>query len=108
MVSAFPKITDTFKVMAEAGALDNTFVQQLRNMAKFRNRLVHLYWEVDDVQVYEFLKTRLDDFKAFLYSLSAFLGWGSSITNTETNNATNSTNPISPRNPSSSKNPLTR
>lgn len=66
---------DTFKVMAEAGALDNAFVQQLRNMAKFRNRLVHLYWEVDDVQVYEILKTRLDDFKAFLDSLSAFLGW---------------------------------
>ena len=50
---------DTFKVMAEAGVLVKEFAQELRNMAKFRNRLVHLYWEVDDKQVHEILKTRL-------------------------------------------------
>lgn len=66
---------DTFIVMAQAGALDDQFAQQLRHMAKFRNRLVHLYWEIDDLQVYEILKTRLDDFKTFLDSLSAFLNW---------------------------------
>jgi uncharacterized protein YutE (UPF0331/DUF86 family) len=68
---------DTFRVMAEAGALENGFAQQLRNMAKFRNRLVHLYWEVDDRQVHEILTTRLDDFKTFLDRLSKFLGWAS-------------------------------
>ena len=67
---------DTFRVMAEARVLDNGFAQELRNMAKFRNRLVHLYWEVDDKQIYEILRTRLDDFKKFLNSLSRFLGWG--------------------------------
>jgi len=67
---------DTFRVMAEAGVFENDFSHELRNMAKFRNRLVHLYWEVDDKQIYEILRTRLDDFKKFLNSLSRFLGWG--------------------------------
>ena len=66
---------DTFRVLAEAGVFENGFSQELRNMAKFRNRLVHLYWEVDDNQVYEIMRSRLDDFKKFLYSLSRFLGW---------------------------------
>ena len=66
---------DTFKVIGEVGALDMDFTDELRNMAKFRNRLVHIYWEVDDLQLYEILQTRIDDFKKFLDSLARFLGW---------------------------------
>lgn len=66
---------DTFKVMAEAGAIDKDFSDELRNMAKFRNRLVHLYWEVDDLQLYKFLKDRLGDFKKLLDSIYNFLEW---------------------------------
>ena len=65
---------DTFRVMAEAGALDAAFSNELINMAKFRNRLVHLYWEVDDQQLYEILQDRLDDFKRLLDSIVEFLG----------------------------------
>jgi uncharacterized protein YutE (UPF0331/DUF86 family) len=68
--------SDTFRVLAEAGAFEQAFVQELRNMAKFRNRLVHLYWEVDDVQVYDLLRSRLGDFKIFLDGLSEYLDWG--------------------------------
>ena len=66
---------DTFKVIGEVGALDMDFTDELRKMAKFRNRLVHIYWEVDDLQLYEILQTRIDDFKKFLDSLARFLGW---------------------------------
>ena len=34
-------------------------------MAKFRNRLVHLYGEIDDKFVYEFLKTDVEDIRKF-------------------------------------------
>lgn len=71
---------DTFGVMAEAGAFKGEFTQQLKAMAKFRNRLVHLYWKVDDIQVYSILQNRLDDFKTFLDGLSTFLGWASDRT----------------------------
>ena len=64
---------DTFQVLAEEGAFDNALTASLKNMAKFRNRLTHLYWEVDDEQVYEILQTRLGDFKLFLDSMARFL-----------------------------------
>ena len=65
---------DTFQVLAEQGAFDMSFTASLKEMAKFRNRLTHLYWEVDDEQVYEILLSRLNDFKKFLDSIAAFLG----------------------------------
>lgn len=67
--------SDTFAVMEEVKALDPSFSDELKKMAKFRNRLVHIYWEVDDAQLYEILQTRLDDFKRFLDALAKFLGW---------------------------------
>jgi len=66
---------DTFRVMAEAGALEQGFSNELIKMAKFRNRLVHLYWEVDDEQLYEIIQKRLNDFKTLLDAISQFLGW---------------------------------
>jgi uncharacterized protein YutE (UPF0331/DUF86 family) len=60
-------------VLAENGALDEAFTKTLKEMAKFRNRLTHLYWEVDNEQVYTILHSRLNDFKEFLDSISAFL-----------------------------------
>jgi uncharacterized protein YutE (UPF0331/DUF86 family) len=66
---------DTFSVMGEVGALPTEFSEELKNMAKFRNRLVHLYMEVDNQQLYETLQTRLGDFKTFLDSISSFLSW---------------------------------
>jgi uncharacterized protein YutE (UPF0331/DUF86 family) len=64
---------DTFQVLAEKSAFDNRFASTLKEMSKFRNRLVHLYWEIDDEQVYEILQSRLEDFKIFLDNIAAFL-----------------------------------
>ena len=66
---------DTFRVMSEAGAFKPDFSDELVNMAKFRNRLVHLYWEVEDRMVYEILQTRLADFKKLLNALANFLNF---------------------------------
>ncbi len=65
---------DTFEVLAEQGAFEKSFTSSLKEMARFRNRLTHLYWEVDDLQVHEILLSRLGDFKTFLDGISAFLG----------------------------------
>ena len=64
---------DTFQILGEQGAFNKDFINVLKDMAKFRNRLVHLYWEVDDVQLYEILQTRLIDFKTFLNNIAVFL-----------------------------------
>jgi len=70
---------DTFRVMKDAGAFDKHFTDNLVKMAKFRNRLVHLYWEVDDKTVYRILKSHLADFKKLIDSFSDFLGWKNAV-----------------------------
>ncbi|RJR14946.1 MAG: DUF86 domain-containing protein [Nitrospiraceae bacterium] len=64
---------DTFQVMGENGAFDKDFIDVLKEMAKFRNRLIHLYMEIDDEQLCKILQLRLDDFKTFLDGIAVFL-----------------------------------
>lgn len=64
---------DTFKVMEETGAFDKEFAETLIKMVRFRNRLVHLYWEVDDALVYDILVTQRSNIERFLESLSSLL-----------------------------------
>jgi len=56
---------DSFTVLEEKGIFHQQLGQRLRQMAKFRNRLVHLYGEIDDKFVYEFLKTDVEDIRKF-------------------------------------------
>lgn len=60
---------DVFRIAGNAGLFDETFVEQLVEMAKFRNLIVHLYWKVDNERVYEILREDLhllDDFRTGL------------------------------------------
>lgn len=65
--------SDTFRVMGEAKIFDAEFVKKLISMAKFRNRLVHIYWDVDDTLLYKILTENLEDLDHFLRELGAFL-----------------------------------
>ncbi len=56
---------DSFKVLEEEGVFGEELGVKLRQMAKFRNRLVHLYGEIDDKYVYEFIKKDLQDISDF-------------------------------------------
>ena len=66
---------DTFRVMREAGAFDTEFSEELVKMAKFRNRLVHLYWEIDDTRIYRILEGNLGDLNKFIKLVAGFLEW---------------------------------
>ncbi len=66
---------DTFRVMAEVGALSPEFADELVGMGKFCNRLVHLYWEINDRLVHQFLGSRLPDFSRFLKAMADYLGF---------------------------------
>jgi uncharacterized protein YutE (UPF0331/DUF86 family) len=68
---------DTFRVMAEVGTITENFSEELIKMAKFRNRLVHIYWEINDKQLYQILQNNLDDLKKLLDSIAGFLEWKS-------------------------------
>jgi uncharacterized protein YutE (UPF0331/DUF86 family) len=56
---------DSFVVLHEQDIIADEFLPTLRQMVRFRNRLVHLYWEVDDEIVYEVLQENLNDFGTF-------------------------------------------
>ena len=56
---------DSFKIIEEEGLISGDQSQRLRQMAKFRNRLVHLYGEIDNAYVYEFIKKDLKDIEEF-------------------------------------------
>ena len=58
-----------FKVLAEAGILDEACLHFLIPMAGTRNILVHGYDQVDDAIIYGALKKRLDDFDLFLKNI---------------------------------------
>ena len=38
----------------------------LRKMVSFRNRVIHLYWDVDDVTVHRILQENLGDFDTYV------------------------------------------
>lgn len=57
---------DCFKILGEMGILDASLSMRLSQMAKFRNLLVHLYWEVDDNKVCDILRENLIDIDKFL------------------------------------------
>jgi len=57
---------DTFKVMEENKFFAQKFTENLMQMARFRNRLVHIYWDVNDELVYTFLQEDIHDIERFL------------------------------------------
>ncbi|MCS7193199.1 MAG: DUF86 domain-containing protein, partial [Armatimonadetes bacterium] len=56
---------DVFKILAEAQVLSYELAQQMMDMARFRNLLVHLYWEIDHNKVHESLPQRIEILKTF-------------------------------------------
>jgi uncharacterized protein YutE (UPF0331/DUF86 family) len=52
---------DIFLVISENGIIKKEEAEHLGEMARFRNRLVHQYWKVDDAIIWEILvNDRLD------------------------------------------------
>jgi len=72
-VSAPETYSDIFKELGTLGVIDHDFMQRLMNVARFRNRLVHLYWGVDQEAVYKFLHNNLEDFKLFQQKVVEYL-----------------------------------
>jgi uncharacterized protein YutE (UPF0331/DUF86 family) len=68
---------DSFKVLEKHGVVKADDGMKLRQMAKFRNRLVHLYGDIDDTHVHDFILNRLYDIVNFQAAIaSRFLSAG--------------------------------
>jgi uncharacterized protein YutE (UPF0331/DUF86 family) len=64
---------DCLTVLREIGAVGEALAARLVRMARFRNLLVHLYWRVDDAEIYRVIQEDLGDLEEYLRSLGLFL-----------------------------------
>jgi uncharacterized protein YutE (UPF0331/DUF86 family) len=64
---------ECFEILEEEGIFDKELAERLKNMAKFRNKLVHRYWEINDKIVFKYAKEDLKDFIDFMRSIEKLL-----------------------------------
>jgi len=64
---------ESFEILAAEGVLPTEHLPKFKQMARFRNRLVHIYWELDEADLYQILQSHLGDFDQFARSIVAFL-----------------------------------
>ena len=57
---------EAFDILKEHSLIDQDLAKNLKNMVRFRNRLVHIYWDVDDELVYGILKSDIYDLEKFV------------------------------------------
>ena len=74
LAKKFKKSADAPAECIELLAAENIFNEdlsgRLRRAMRFRNILVHRYWEVDRKKVYEYAQNNLKDFEDFLESIN--------------------------------------
>jgi uncharacterized protein YutE (UPF0331/DUF86 family) len=59
--------------MRELGIVDAALATRLVQMARFRNLLVHQYWQVDPTRVLAYARENLGDFEAYLAAVDQYL-----------------------------------
>ena len=61
---------EVFKILAEANIIKHESAKVYQTMARFRNRIVHLYWNIDLNEVYNILENNLTDFEKFIKEIT--------------------------------------
>jgi uncharacterized protein YutE (UPF0331/DUF86 family) len=64
-----------FVLLADQGLIDQALASRLGRMARFRNLLVHQYWEIDYSRLYEIITgPDIDDLQAFVRQVGLLVG----------------------------------
>lgn len=58
--------TDTIVICVRNGLISSDMENTYKNMAKFRNRVVHLYDNVDEEEIFHIIKDHLSEFDPFI------------------------------------------
>jgi uncharacterized protein YutE (UPF0331/DUF86 family) len=61
---------ECFELLGKEKLIPKKLSDRLRKMARFRNVLVHRYWEIDEKRVYQYAKENLGDFEEFIEAIS--------------------------------------
>ena len=64
---------DHFKILSDNNIIDINDVNIYFNMAKFRNRIVHMYFNINDEMIYDIVQNNLDDFERFISNITKLI-----------------------------------
>ncbi|MGY4707038.1 type VII toxin-antitoxin system HepT family RNase toxin [Candidatus Bipolaricaulota sp. J31] len=64
---------DVFQILKDAGVISADVASRMMDMARFRNLLVHVYWELDHKRVHETLERRIRTLEDFAESIARWL-----------------------------------
>ena len=57
---------ESFKILAQNGIISEDKLTIFTAMARFRNKVVHLYDEIDNAEIYRIITEHLEDFDYFI------------------------------------------
>jgi len=60
---------DTFRILADNDFIPEEKLDTYISMARFRNKVVHLYDEIDEAEIYQIINENLADFDAFIKAI---------------------------------------
>ncbi|MDR3600367.1 MAG: DUF86 domain-containing protein [Desulfosporosinus sp.] len=63
---------DIFMVLSENNILSTEDVLTLKQMVQFRNRLVHVYWDIEPKVLWQIIKEELGDIKQCAQNLAGY------------------------------------
>jgi uncharacterized protein YutE (UPF0331/DUF86 family) len=69
-VSAFG---ECFEILGKKGGLSEDLTARLRKMVKFRNKLIHRYWEIEDKKILQYTREDINDFNEFMKAIDILL-----------------------------------
>ncbi|MGI6704687.1 MAG: type VII toxin-antitoxin system HepT family RNase toxin [Clostridia bacterium] len=58
--------SDVFRILRQKGYISKDSMDVYSTMIKFRNRVVHLYHDIDSKEIYSIIQNNLKDFAKFL------------------------------------------
>lgn len=61
---------ESFEILANQGMIEQKYIDTYFTMAKFRNRIVHMYYNVSDEMIYEICQNNLEDFEVFIQTIT--------------------------------------
>jgi len=56
---------DVYRFLMQAGYLDAATCETMTDMVSLRNRIVHLYWDIDTARLYDYLGQDVEPLRAF-------------------------------------------
>jgi len=65
--------SDVFKILGREGVIPLELSETFIYIARFRNKLVHLYWKIDPKEVFKYLQNNISDLEAFYKIAKKFI-----------------------------------